>query len=299
MNPRLRFWGVRGSFPAALPSCRQLGGNTACIEIEWQGHHLILDAGTGIRKLGERLVAQPPAKPLQLLLTHPHWDHIQGFPFFAPAYSQEMQIRVHSMRRTNKMRNLLSDQQQTAFFSVPLEQMQSELTFQEWEEGETFRPGPFEVETWRLNHPGICSGYRIRMSDYVLAYVTDVAPSTDYLLADGLPGNPSRETALKLLYENQLRLLDGAHTAIYDTFFTPVQYSQRSHWGHSTLEQAIEVCNHCNVENLFMFHHNSEIDDRQQWERVAQAPAGERLAVYPSQEGHCLELVPGKLVECA
>lgn len=298
MNPRLRFWGVRGSFPAALPSCRQLGGNTPCIEIEWQGHHLILDAGTGIRKLGERLVAQPPGTPLQLLLTHPHWDHIQGFPFFAPAYSEGMQLRVHSLRRAVKMRNLLSDQQQSTYFSVPLERMQCELSFHEWDEGESFQPGPFQVQTWRLNHPGVCSGYRIQMGDYVVAYVSDVAPSTDYLLADALPGHLTREAALEMLYENQFRLGEGAHILIYDTFFTAPQYAQRSHWGHSTLEQAIEVAHRCRARHLFMFHHNSEIDDSQQYERIKQAPCHNGLAIHPAQEGSALELALGKLVAC-
>lgn len=287
MNPApiVRFWGVRGSFPAALSSCRTLGGNTACVEVEWQGHHLILDAGTGIRKLGERLVAEPPAHPVHLLLTHPHWDHIQGFPFFAPAYSPEFQLGVHSLRRKNKLKQLLSDQQQATFFSVPLGRMQSELSFSEYEEGEPFQVGPFSVVTWLLNHPGVCSGYRITMGDTVLAYVSDVAPSTDYLLADALPGRPTREAALKRLFENQLRLADKAHTVIYDTFFTPDQYEQRSHWGHSTLEQAVDVCKRCKVKNLFMFHHNVEIDDAQQFERLQQCKPPKGLKVFAAQEG--------------
>ncbi|MFN8606606.1 MAG: MBL fold metallo-hydrolase [Vulcanimicrobiota bacterium] len=281
----MRFWGVRGSFPAALPGCRTLGGNTACIEVEWQGHHLILDAGTGIRKLGEQLVARPPEQPLQLLLTHPHWDHIQGFPFFAPAYSPRFQVNIHSLRRKNKLKHLLSDQQQATFFSIPLARMESELSFHEWEEGETFQAGVFQVQTWMLNHPGVCSGFRVQMGQKVLAYISDVAPSTDYLLADALPGRPTRQQALKRLFENQLRLADKADTVIYDTFFTPQQYEQRSHWGHSTLEQAIDVCKRCKVKNLFMFHHNAEIDDAQQFERLQQCTLPKGLKVFAAQEG--------------
>lgn len=297
-SPRLRFWGVRGSFPAALPGCRQLGGNTACIELEWQGYHLIVDSGTGIRKLGERLIANPPGTPLHLLLSHPHWDHIQGFPFFAPAYSEEMTLRVHSLRRTTSMRSLLSDQQRATYFSTPLEKMQSDLSFLEWEEGEVFRPGPFEVVTWRLNHPGICSGFRIRMDDYILAYISDVAPCHEYLLADPLPGNPTQQEALRRLHENQFRLAEGAQSVIYDTFFTPQQYSQRSHWGHSTPEHALEVCQSCNNQNLFLFHHNSEIDDSHQWERLQHLAIPPTLTVTPAQEGPCYKLVPGKLQPC-
>jgi phosphoribosyl 1,2-cyclic phosphodiesterase len=296
--PRLRFWGVRGSFPAALPSCRRLGGNTSCVELEWQGHRLILDAGTGIRKLGERLIAQPSQHPLHLLITHPHWDHIQGFPFFAPAYAAGTRLNIHCLQRSSKMQYLLSDQQQATFFSVPLERMESELSFQEWEEGEPFQSGPFRVETWKLNHPGTCSGFRIRAGDVTVSYLPDVAPSSDYLLADPLPGNPTREQSLRQLHENQLRLTEGADVVIYDTFFTPELYEQRSHWGHSTLEQAVEVCTGQSVANLFMFHHNSEISDDEQLARKTKARLPDGLQLHVAREGTAYEVGPRQLVSC-
>lgn len=295
----MRFWGVRGSFPSVLPSCRLLGGNTSCLELEWQGHHLIVDAGTGIRKLGERLIEHPSQHPIHLLISHPHWDHIQGFPFFAPAYSPEVQLQVHSLRRSSKIRSLLAAQQQQAFFSTPLDEMQSELRFHEWEESETFSAGPFRVETWRLNHPGVCSGFRIQVGpDFVVAYVSDVAPSTDYLLAESLPGRPGREEALQQLQDNQFRLADRADVVIYDTFFTPDQYLQRSHWGHSTLDHAAAICSNSGARNLFMFHHNSELTDLEQMERVRSFQAPEGLAIHLAKEGDRFELQPGELRPC-
>lgn len=290
MNPLLRFWGVRGSFPAALESCRSLGGNTSCVELEWQGHHLILDAGTGIRKLGKRLMSQPPERPLHLVLTHPHWDHIQGFPFFAPAYSPAIQLRVHSMKRATPMRSLLADQQEATFFSVPLQKMQSELSFPEWEEGETFEAGPFRITPWRVNHPGTCCGYRIEAGSRVLAFIPDIAPCAELLLADPLPGRPTRERSLQILQENQFRLAEGADLVIYDTFFTPEQYAQRSHWGHSTLEQAVEVCTAAAARQLIMFHHNSEISDDEQLLRLRSLAPTASLEITLAREGEEREL---------
>lgn len=296
MNPELSFWGVRGSFPAALPSCRLLGGNTACLQVEWQGHQLILDAGSGIRKLGQHLLSQDSEQPIHLLLSHPHWDHLQGFPFFAPAYLESTRLHVHSIKRQVTMKELLTAQQESTFFPVPLEGLACELHFHEWEEGERFSLGPFLIETWRLNHPGVCSGWRIHAGEFVIAYVSDVAPSSDHLLADPLPGNLTRQQSLLRLYENQLRLAENADIVIYDTCFTQEQYAERSHWGHSTLSQALEVCERCKVPLLFTFHHNAEIDDQVQMARAQQA-SQPSLEVRAGQEGQRYSLV--KQQQCA
>jgi phosphoribosyl 1,2-cyclic phosphodiesterase len=297
VKPRLRFWGVRGSFPSAHPNCRVLGGNTACLQLEWLGQSLIIDAGTGIRSLGKQLLGQ--GAPLHLLISHPHWDHIQGLPHFAPLYCEGTRLHVHSLQRAVKLRSLLESQQSGPFCATPLGQLPCQLSFQEWEEGQCFRVGDFEVEAWRLNHPGTCSGFRIRCGEFVFAYVSDVAPSQDYLLADPWPGQPPRQQALEQLYENQLRLMDRADAVVYDTFFTAELYAQRSHWGHSTLEQALEAAERAGARHLFMFHHNSELSDHQQQRRLdkAKRPAG--LSVELAREGDQWALQPGLIHRCA
>lgn len=291
MNPpRVRFWGVRGSFPASRPGCRLLGGNTPCVQVEWGGHHLVIDAGTGVRKLGEQL---PPGSRVDLMISHAHWDHIQGFPFFRPAYDPQAQLRVHSLERPVPIESLLRDQQEATYFPVPLEDMQSHLSFHQWSDGEEVEAGPFRVRLQRLNHPGVCSGFRVQAGDLSLAYVCDVAPSRDHLMAEWA-GAPPREAALKLLYENQLRLADGADVMIYDTFFTPEQYRERSHWGHSTLEDGLEVQQQSLAGELVMFHHNAEMDDEMQLARAA-GHSGVRVAA----ENQWFELARRGLRACS
>ncbi|CAN0418885.1 unnamed protein product, partial [Phaeothamnion confervicola] len=119
----------------------------------------------------------------------------------------------------------------------------------------------FTVTTHRLNHPGVSSGFRVQYGDSVFAYVSDVAPSRDILMAEALPWGTTHQQDLDKLYENQVRLAEGADVVVYDTFFTPEQYSERKHWGHSTAEDGIKLCQDAGARNLFFFHHNPEIPD--------------------------------------
>ena len=299
MNPKLRFWGVRGSFPASIPTCRSLGGNTSCVQLEWQGQQLILDAGTGIRRLGQAYLEQPPASPLHLVISHPHWDHIQGFPFFAPAHRQGFELHVHSLRRPTSMQRLLADQQQATFFSISLEELEGHLDFHEHDEGEVLKIGPFEVQLYQVNHPGICTGFRIRMGDCVMAYLSDVAPISEHMLADHLPQGWSQERSSQHLWDNQLRLMDGADYVIYDTFFTPEQYSQRSHWGHSTPEQGIQACRTAGARSMFFFHHNAELTDEFQVHRLAQLQRDHEFPMVLAREGDSYSLTAGGSLVCA
>ncbi|MBI3928022.1 MAG: hypothetical protein HY319_20940, partial [Armatimonadetes bacterium] len=192
-----------------------------------------------------------------------HWDHIQGFPFFAPAYSEKYRLKVHSVRRPHpSMRDLLSHQQDVNFFPVPLSSLESHLEFVQMEEAESYSMGPFRVSCRRLNHPGITAGFRIEHGDDVVAYVSDVAPSRDLLLAEHV-GSGSEETILECLYENQLALADRATVVIYDTFFTPDAYQERKHWGHSTTQDAVEACKRAGARHLFLFHHNPDRNDQE------------------------------------
>lgn len=299
MTPKLRFWGVRGSFPASLPACRSLGGNTSCVQLEWQGQQLILDAGTGIRRLGQAYLEDPPQAALHLLISHPHWDHIQGFPFFAPAHRGEFELHVHSLKRPVSMRRLLADQQQATFFSISLEELEGRLTFHDHPEGDLLQIGPFEVQLYQVNHPGICTGFRIRMGDCVLAYLSDVAPVSEHLLADHLPDHVSLASAGQLLWEHQLNLMQDADFVIYDTFFTPEQYEQRSHWGHSTPEQGIAACRAAGAQSMFFFHHNAELSDDFQVQRLQDLQRQHDLPMALAREGDAYWLRAGGLFPCA
>ncbi len=259
---RLTFWGVRGSFPVARPHVRRFGGNTPCVQIEAEGHHLVIDAGTGIRRLGRKLIREGAySNPIYILISHTHWDHIQGFPFFAPAYSSDYRLFVGSVERPSpSLRELFSHQQDVNFFPVPLAELQSDLKFLQFEEGIPYELGPFKVACYRLNHPGITAGYRIEYKGLVVAYISDVAPSRHMLLADNM-GEGTEQEHLARLYRNQVLLASEADLVIYDTFFTPEQYAERKHWGHSTAEDAVALCREAGVGHLFLFHHNPDCCD--------------------------------------
>jgi len=297
----LTFWGVRGSFPVARPHARRFGGNTPCVQVTAEGNHVVIDAGTGIRRLGQKLLSQGSPREITLLISHPHWDHIQGFPYFEPAYEPEFEISIFSLLRDeDKLETLFSGQQHMAFFPIPLEQLPSKVRFLDLEEGIARDVAGFRILTHRLNHPGVSSGYRLERDGFVLAYVCDVSPSRDLLLATSRPGL-SEEAFLKELFENQVRLAEGADLVIYDTFFTPKEYTERPHWGHSTLEDGLEICRLAGADHLFMFHHNPERGDEELallYEEARRMGESRGLKVHVACEGQTWKLERGSLTAC-
>jgi phosphoribosyl 1,2-cyclic phosphodiesterase len=296
-----RFWGVRGSYPVARPHASRLGGNTPCVQVQAGGRQIIIDAGTGIRRLGQALMAGgacPP--PISLLISHTHWDHIQGFPHFAPAYDARGHIAVWSLRRPQSLAGLFSGQQELDFFPVPLERLPCRLEFFDLQEGEAVDIGPVLVRARRLNHAGVTSGYRLQHEGGVLAYICDVAPSRDMLLADIDTRGDERRT-LDRLFQNQLALADRAEVVIYDTFFTPEEYQERRHWGHSTAEDAVEVCRRAGARNLFLFHHNPDRPDEaaeRLLESLRQRFQDADLAIHAAVEGQSWRIRPGEIERC-
>ena len=293
------FWGVRGSFPVARPHVRRLGGNTSCIEVRAEGMVLVIDAGTGIRRLGRKLVEElQNDQQIHMLVSHAHWDHIQGFPFFEPAYHERFKIHIRSCPRPGShLADLLSHQQDLNFFSVPLSRLDSKLDFGEMDEDTPHDIGPFRVTSRRLNHPGVSGGFRIEQGKAVFAYICDVAPSRDLLMAEKLPWGLPGDAALKRLYQNQLALAEGADLVVYDTFFTPTQYEQCKHWGHSTLNDGIEACLEGGAHNLAMFHHNPDLTDEQVLDQPSQF-SDSKVRIHVAREGDRYNVSPGKVEKC-
>lgn len=239
----VRFWGVRGSIACPGPNTVRYGGNTSCIEMLVSNRRLIFDGGTGLRELGLSLLKEMPVQA-DMFFTHSHWDHIQGFPFFVPAFVPGNRFNIYGAIAPNgsTIEQRLNDQMLHPNFPVPLQIMGADLKFCDLEIGETIKVGDLIVENALLNHPGEAVGYRVTWNNRVAAYITD----TEHF--------PDR------LDENVLWLVRNADVMIYDATYTDEEYhhekTSKVGWGHSTWQEAVKVAKAANVKQLVIFHHD-------------------------------------------
>lgn len=246
MGYKVKFWGVRGSIACPSPDHMVYGGNTSCVEVTVGDHVFILDAGTGIRSLGRDLIKRGVTSAT-LMLTHTHWDHINGFPFFAPAFTPDFTLRIlagHLFGKPGGIRAVLANQMENPTFPVPLSAMRGVLSFDDFTAGETVQPAPgVVVRTGALRHPNGATGYRIEYGGASVCYVTDT---------EHLPGQPD---------ENVLRLIAGADLVIYDSTYTDDEFPAKVGWGHSTWQEGVRLCRAAGVKRLAIFHHDPDHDD--------------------------------------
>ncbi|MBW4520296.1 MAG: MBL fold metallo-hydrolase [Scytolyngbya sp. HA4215-MV1] len=239
----IHFWGVRGSIACPGPGTVRYGGNTPCVEMRIAGTHLIFDGGTGIRVLGQELLRETPLEAY-LFFTHSHWDHIQGFPFFVPAFIKGNRFNIYGTIAPNgaTLEQRLNDQMLHPNFPVPLQIMAAELRFHNLKVRQPVHIGDILVENALLNHPGEAVGYRVSWRGCSAAYVTD----TEHF--------PDR------LDENVLWLARDADVLIYDATYTDEEYysekSSKVGWGHSTWQEAVKIAKAANVKKLVIFHHD-------------------------------------------
>ncbi len=249
----VRFRGVRGSIPSTSREMSRYGGNTSCVEVRCGGELLILDAGTGIRNLGDDLATKFGASAINatLLISHTHWDHIQGLPFFGPAYSVQNRIRIIAPHgRRDVLERALRNQMGPMCFPVGFERMSGVSEITELAHDRTHL-GNFSVSSIALNHPGGCAGFRIEANGHAIGYLPDHEPYQDGVgLAD------SRQTALTDFVQN-LDLL------ILDTQYTQAEYQKRIAWGHGCLQESVSLAKTGNVRRLALFHHDPSHDDEQ------------------------------------
>lgn len=239
----IRFWGVRGSIACPGPSTVRYGGNTSCVEMRVGGHLLVFDGGTGLRVLGTKLLSEMPLEA-NMFFTHSHWDHIQGFPFFVPAFVPGNRFNIYGAVAPNgsTIEQRLNDQMLHPNFPVPLQIMGADLKFCDLEVGEPVEIGDIKVENALLNHPGEAVGYRVTWQGYSAAYITD----TEHY--------PDRSD------ENVMWLARDADVMIYDATYTDEEYhhekTSKVGWGHSTWQEAIKVAKQAGVKQLVIFHHD-------------------------------------------
>lgn len=256
---RVKFWGVRGSFPVPGPNTVRVGGNTPCVEVQTEEREiLVLDAGMGIRLLGLDLAQRSSDRLIAVLLfSHTHWDHIQGLPFFTPARLRHNRLVIMGQRRVGKhLEQILAAQMSDAYLPFTIDDLHADLLIKEVHDGERIVIGNLtSVLPRRLVHPAGVFGYRIGCRDQVLVYATDVNHP-----ADGLD-------------PRVVELARDADLLIHDAQFTPEEKRERPNWGHSSWLEAIQVAKEAGVRRLALFHHDPmhSDDTLEEIERQAQS----------------------------
>jgi phosphoribosyl 1,2-cyclic phosphodiesterase len=248
---KLSFWGVRGSTPTVDRATWRYGGNTPCIELVLpDGIRFILDCGTGLRMLGKQLAANTGNQGIEahIFVTHYHWDHIQGIPFFAPLYSTSNRFHFYSFRSEflgqDSLKRVFETQMAHPYFPVNLSAMSAKREFREVAGGTTFNVGTTRIITRWLNHPQCCLGVRFETPAGVIVYATD-----------NEPGNPEFD-------RNLFELAEGADIFINDSQYTPEQLATHRGWGHSTWLEGVRTARAANVRNLLLFHHDPDSTDK-------------------------------------
>ena len=276
---QLKFWGVRGSLPTPGPGTVRYGGNTSCVEVRSGDDIIILDAGTGLRALGRALMREFKNSPLNLtlLLTHTHWDHIHGLPFFAPIYDPHCRLRILGCEGAQQgLMAALTGQMESTYFPVPFAKVPSNIEVEEFKEL-NFDIGPFCIRAQRANHPGLCVGYRLLSPDGLIAFFPDTEPRT---------GGEDRE---------MIEFVRDADVLILDSQYEPAEYKKHLGWGHGCVDDSVALALKADVRHLSLFHHDPDHDDRRLDAMVARArklvaKQKSKLKVDAAQEGMTIQL---------
>ncbi len=271
------FWGVRGSIPCPGPDTVKYGGNTACLELylEEIDRRIIIDAGSGIRLLGNKLMAeQLPKGPIQadIFFTHTHWDHIMGFPFFTPVFIPGTKLNIYGpvTFENETLQDALNGQWTYRYFPVRHEELSSQINYIDLKEESLDLGQGLTLQTKYLNHPLLCLGYRFRFQGKVFCTAYDTEPFRNLFCSD--PEDPAydetmaREGEQVAREENERleRFIQGSDLLVYDTMYTQAELENgRQGWGHSSMEYAIESARRNDVKHLVLFHHDPGRTDAQ------------------------------------
>ncbi len=264
---RLTFWGVRGSTPCPGARTVRYGGNTPCLQIRFNGvdRTFIVDAGTGIRNLGDRLSSQHDGDGctrIALFLTHTHWDHIMGFPFFSPIYDPKTRITVYgpTTLRTDSLERTLANQLAYAYFPVRHADLPADIRYVELAEGDFDLGDGVRLQTRFLNHPLLCLGYRFEFRGKSVCTVYDTEPFRNPFAASTDVDRDTMEMADISAREGNRRIeafMAKADILVHDAQYTEAEYAaNRTGWGHTPMEQAVASAARAGVGDLVLFHHD-------------------------------------------
>ncbi|MBS0385215.1 MAG: GAF domain-containing protein [Proteobacteria bacterium] len=286
---KVRFWGTRGSIATPGPSTVRYGGNTSCVEVRSNsGEVILLDCGTGAHALGQALKEQANACSGHILISHTHWDHIQGLPFFAPLFAPGNEWHIYGPRGLGRsLQEVLAGQMEYAYFPVALNAFAATVHFHEVVEG-GFAIGDVRIATHYLNHPALTVGYRIEADGATLVYATDHEPHNP----DAGCGHTSRQETGDIAHVDFIR---DADLVIHDAQYTADEYPAKVGWGHSTTEYAVDAAIAGNVKHIVFFHHDPARDDSAIDQLITNArkraeDAGAHLSITAAAEGAMLDL---------
>ena len=269
----IKFWGTRGSVATPGVATVRCGGNTACVEVRCGSRLIVLDAGTGIRELGLELEKKSVTR-MDLLISHCHMDHLQGFPFFTPSYNRGVHIDIHLARRGSAP---LSDPfhrlMEEPHFPVPFQHLDADIHFHEI--NGACQLGEVSVKSHPVNHPGGCIAYRLEFGGKALVYLTDHEPYAG-----------PKDEAIR-------EFTRGADLLIREAQYTAAEYKHKRGWGHSTFEAVVSDAIGAGVRKLALFHHDPEHDDgflERELSELQRLHESSGLDIFLAREGQCVEL---------
>ena len=297
----LRFWGVRGSYPAPFDSHCKVGGNTSCVEIRVDDHVVICDAGSGIIPLGNELMKQKDIREITIILTHYHWDHISGLPFFVPAFVPGWKIHFFGPGETEQdIAKHISDQMKAPYFPVETETWLADVKYIE-AGSNPLHIGPIKIEHFNVHHPGSTYGYRIEAGSKTIVYASDnelsfINQSIERRKAEF---DVHEQTLLEEMKEEEkrrsLEFMQGVDILIHDAQYTPEDYQKKRGWGHSCYIDTVAAAIDAGVSDLYLFHVDPNYDDDQidrmhghSLELIKKAKAS--VGCHVAREGMMLEL---------
>jgi phosphoribosyl 1,2-cyclic phosphodiesterase len=252
----IKFWGTRGSNPVSGNDYIRYGGNTVCLELRHGNDLVIIDAGTGIRPLGNSLM---DVKNIHLFIGHTHWDHILGFPFFAPIYNSDCHICIWAPIGFEKTtRELFTEMLAYAYFPVRLDDIQAKISFRDLRDGQSVSIGKIQIHNHYAFHPGATLCFKIQFGDKTIGYASD----NEMLM--GYHGNPSglgRDHPLLAPYDSLIKFYQGCDLLVHEAQYFPAEYQKKVGWGHSSLSNAAALMQHCKPKEWMITHHDPQNSD--------------------------------------